>query len=150
MNFRTRVTVPNKVPTKVSNAFSLIELIIVISVLGILGSFLLPNFSSIQNRAKESSVKSVGHTIHLALESYQVNHGSYPVGNAMGIEELAGLLQTSGELPAIPENPFTSARYSDGDSSGKISYTHSQGSTTYELHLFGTNNTDEIQVIRNQ
>ncbi len=144
--------VSNRVPRsiKATNAFSLIELIIVISVLGILGSFLLPNFSSIQNRAKEGSVKSVGHTLHLALESYQVNHGLYPEGDEMGIEELAGLLQTSGELSEVPENPFTSSPYTDADSSGKILYTYSPGTTTYELHLFGVSNADEIQVIRNQ
>src|SRR3970040_232499 len=60
--------------------FTLIELMIVIVIIGILAAIAMPNFISMQNRAKEGSVKANMHTVQLAIEDFAVqNDGTYPV-----------------------------------------------------------------------
>jgi len=60
------------------HGFSFIELITVIIVLGILATMAIPNYIRMQDRAKESQVKSNAHTVQLVAEDYAVQHeGAY-------------------------------------------------------------------------
>ncbi len=61
------------------NAFTLIELMIVIVIIGILVSIALPNFVAMQDRAKISSVKSNMRAYQIMLEIYAIDFGGiYP------------------------------------------------------------------------
>jgi len=74
-----------------SKGFTLIELMIVVLIIGILAAIAIPNFVSMQDRAKEGSVKSNMHTLQLAIEDFAVtNDGTYPV--AADAATVAGLL----------------------------------------------------------
>ena len=58
---------------KNQKGFTLIELMVVVVIIGILAAIALPNFMAMQDRAKESAVKSNVHTIQLAIEDHKTN-----------------------------------------------------------------------------
>lgn len=128
--------------------FSLIELVIVIAIIGIISLILFPNFSVIQNKAKETSLKSTAHSLQLSIEAYYLNHGSYPDGT-LSVTALASTLETSGELSKMPTNPFTGTSCSDSDASGKITYSYNSNTGIYSLHIFGAGNSVEILTLQN-
>ena len=82
--------------------FTLIELMIVALIIGILAAIAIPNFVSMQDRAKEGAVKSNMHTLQLAIEDYAVqNDGVYP---ADGTDGAAVVLLLPGGV--APNDPF--------------------------------------------
>ena len=128
--------------------FTLIELMIALTVIGILSGILLPNFSKIRLKAKESAVKSAAHTLQLALESYALNqNGIFPSGTDAGIATIGTTLVTAEDLAELPTNPFTNAAYTDTDSDGKITYTYEDSS--YTITAYGKGNASAILTLTN-
>lgn len=77
--------------------FTLIELMIVVVIIGIIAAIAIPNFITMQDRAKEGATKSNMHAVQLAAEDYGVqNDGAYA-------DDMAKLAPG---LPANFKNPF--------------------------------------------
>ena len=60
------------------NAFTLIELLIVVLIIAILAAIAVPNFLEFQTRAKVSRVMSDLRAIAIGVEAYNVDNDSYP------------------------------------------------------------------------
>jgi general secretion pathway protein G len=81
--------------------FTLIELVVVVSILGILAAIALPNYKSAIVQAKEAVLREDLYRFRDLIDQYQADKGRYP-------ESLEGLV-TDGYLRKIPIDPFTHA-----------------------------------------
>ena len=82
----------------------MIELLIVVTIIGIIAAITIPNYIKFTKRAKEAVVKENMHTVQLAIESFATESlGIYP----QAADE--PVLKTLLPLGKYPNNPFTQA-----------------------------------------
>jgi type II secretion system protein G len=101
--------------------FTLVELIIVITILGILAAVVFPLFADNVTRAKESAAKTNLATLRHQIELYKLQHNSVPPGyvNGAGTSEATLALQftattrvTGQTSPStVPVSPFLYGPY---------------------------------------
>ncbi len=60
------------------NAFTLIELLIVVAIIGILAAIAVPNFLNAQVRAKVANARADMQALGTALEMYRMDNNHYP------------------------------------------------------------------------
>ena len=124
------------------NGFTLIELVLTLSIIAILSTLIIPNMTNIKQKAQETALKNNCHTIQLALESYFLTHNSYPNGNNTHISSILTTLKDNNDITEIPKNPYTKQPFNTTDTQGVIQY--STTNNTYTLIAFGTTTSDEI------
>lgn len=118
---------------KNNKGFTLIELMVVVVIIGILAAIALPNFLSLQDRAKEAEVKSNCHAIQLVVEGYKVlNVGAKPSIASVTVQpdmknpytqtNTGAAAVTVENLPSIPT--FNS---NSGIARGQVGYTQEMG-----------------------
>jgi prepilin-type N-terminal cleavage/methylation domain-containing protein len=129
------------------SGFTLIELLMVSMILAILAAIAIPNFTRMQLRAKESEVKSVTHSLQMAVEDYKTAPGQEGLKPAIAAELM--LLQTS-YLPMTVQakrNPFNNAQ-TYGQSAlifgapgglGEVGYQYSAQIVPYTISCWGGN-----------
>lgn len=91
-----------QIPPGRPNGFTILELIVVVTMIGILAALAMPNLISMPRRAKESVLKTNLRTIRQAIDQHYGDLGFYP-------ETLEGLAD-EGYLRNVPLDPITGER----------------------------------------
>ena len=90
-----------------NKAFTLVEILIVVIILGILAAIVIPQFTEASNDARTSAIKSDLQTVRSQLELYKVHHQGYPAA-ATFVTDLTTASGGYGPyLQTFPTNPFT-------------------------------------------
>jgi type II secretion system protein G len=63
-------------------AFTLIELLIVVAIIGILAAIAVPNFLNAQTRAKIARAESDMRNLKVGIDSYQIDNNIYPTARS--------------------------------------------------------------------
>jgi general secretion pathway protein G len=82
-----------------SDGFTLIELMIVVSIIGILATLAVPSYQSSVVKAKEAALRQDLSTLRDVLDQHKADQGKYPMS-------LAALV-SAGYLRGMPKDPFT-------------------------------------------
>ncbi|HEY5213193.1 MAG TPA: prepilin-type N-terminal cleavage/methylation domain-containing protein [Acidobacteriaceae bacterium] len=85
---------------KGERGFTLVELMIVMTIIGILASIAIPSYIRSVQKAKEAVLREDLHTMRTAIDSYTVDKEKAP-------QALDDLVQ-AGYLKSIPNDPMTS------------------------------------------
>jgi len=88
---------------KNSAGFTIIELMVVISIILILVSIAVPIYSQSILRAKEAVLRQDLFTMRSAIDQYTMDKGKAP-------QALQDLVQDGGYLREVPKDPFTDSR----------------------------------------
>ena len=76
-----------RIKNRLSRAFTLIEILIVVVILGILAAIVIPQFTDASNSAMEASVQTQLQTIRSQIELYNVQNPQNqfdPMGGGLG------------------------------------------------------------------
>jgi general secretion pathway protein G len=87
---------------RTQSGFTLIELIIVMTIIGILATLAIPYFAAAIKHAREAVLREDLQTMRMAIDSYTMDKQKAP-------QSLDDLVQ-EGYLKAIPEDPMTHAK----------------------------------------
>lgn len=82
-----------------TNGFTLLELMIVVSIIGILATLAVPSYQSSVVKAKEAALRQDLSTLRDVIDQHKADQGKYP-------PSLTALM-SAGYLRGIPKDPFT-------------------------------------------
>ncbi len=113
--------------------FTLIEMLLVLSIMILLGSFVIPNIKRFQTRSYQMASEVNAKTFQSAVENYYLDASTYPAGN-LNAGDLYDTLKANDLLNSCPINPYTKAPYAASDTKGKILYSCSGDNYTITLY----------------
>lgn len=98
------------------SGFTVLEILIAVSIIAILSIIGIASFTSINKRSRDAKRKSDVEQVRSALEMYRVDNGVYPAGIGETFQQLSDLDTGSGSgplvsayLPGIPTDPKSTA-----------------------------------------
>ena len=86
-------------PLKAGRGFTLIELMLVITIIGILATIALPMYQSSVTKAREAALQENLFQMRTAIDKFYADQGEYP-------PSLTGLVEKK-YIRAVPVDPFT-------------------------------------------
>jgi prepilin-type N-terminal cleavage/methylation domain-containing protein len=89
------MTVRHFTPGRLSRAFTLIELLTVIAIIGILAAIIIPSVSSVRAAAKKARVRAQFAQWTTAFETFRQEYGSYPQFATNGASKMVNPTGTS-------------------------------------------------------
>jgi general secretion pathway protein G len=110
--------------TKLKKAFTLMELMVVIIILGLLASFVLPSLTGKSEEAKKKIVCIQMKSIAQALKIYKIDNSKYPT-TSEGLEILSS--KNYFEDKKLPKDSW------------KQPYVYTSDETNFEIISFGAN-----------
>ena len=89
--------------SKKLKAFTLVEMLIVIVIIGVLAAAILPNLIGARNRANDVARVAALNKINAGIQAYIADTGRVPAGCG-GLSQISGMLATAGmiDLPMDP------------------------------------------------
>ena len=125
-------------------AFSLMELLVVMSIIGMLSAVLIPNLAGAQTRAKEAALRTLLYNVQAEVEGYYLDNDRYPDGDSVPLAQLVNSLG----LKRF-RNPFTGKDYMAGDQAGRVVYSlDSLG--VYTLTAYKKDGTTQLLQLMNE
>ncbi len=104
-----------------TRAFTLVEVILVVSILGILAALVLPTFQGHVAEARASAAKDTLRTMRSQIELYKMQHNGIPPGYVSGSQAAVGTLQTQfvgttaltgqASVSTVPAGPYEYGPY---------------------------------------
>ncbi len=95
---RVRTSLGNR-SARADGGFTLIELIIVVTIIGILATIAVPAMRTAPQRARESALKEDLYTLRSCIDQFHADRGRYPTS----LDELV----STGYIRRIPVDPVT-------------------------------------------
>ncbi|MFH1741131.1 MAG: prepilin-type N-terminal cleavage/methylation domain-containing protein [bacterium] len=123
-------------------AFTLIELLIVVAIIGILAAIAVPNFMNARMRAAVSRAEADMRNISTALEAYQLDHNAYPAWAGLYPCSLRYIPLTTpvGYMTSIPSDPFAEAAQVTHGDPGGWGEAYEYADEAWHYKQFGPNN----------
>jgi type II secretion system protein G len=129
---------------QIKKGFTLIEIIIVISIIGLIATIGMSSYSILNKNARDARRKADLEQVRSALELYRSNNGTYPTTNsawygtctagwATVTSDYVPNLVADGYIQKLPQDPRNGQSFSPCNDGGMVCYTYISNGIDFKL-----------------